>query len=425
MNSPFTTQAGVARVHRWHYAWVVLVVTVVTILVGAGVRFAPGVLIRPLEEEFGWDRASISLAVAIGLFVFGLSGPVAGALLDRFGPRVVMALGMGVTLIGLGPLLVMRELWQMYLLWGLVTGLGTGALSGSLGAIVAARWFKAHRGLAIGLFSGATSMGQLVFIPSLLGLTAAAGWRSAVGLLTVVVFVMLLPIALLMRDRPSDKGLRPFGDHGAAGTLAEQVEETRQTTMRDAVRGRAFWLLAGSLFICGYTTSGLIATHLIPYSLEHGFDEATTASTMALMGSMNIVGTLFSGWLTDRYDNRRLMATYFALRGLSLAALPFIVEAPQLLLFAVVYGLDWIAVAPPSTNLTVTIYGRGSLGTVYGWIFFAHMLGASIAAYAGGYLQEHLGSYDLVFMSGALMTFMAAAFSLTIRVSARRRAVAK
>ncbi|MDP2726211.1 MAG: MFS transporter [Dehalococcoidia bacterium] len=425
MNRPVADSSRTTRGLRLHYAWVVVAVTFTTILVSAGIRSAPGVLIRPLENEFLWDRASISLAAAIGLFVYGLAAPVAGAMLDRFGPRLVMVLGMALTVIGLGPLVLMRELWQLYLFWGLLTGVGTGAMSGSMGAIVASRWFKAHRGMVIGLFGAATSMGQLVFIPSLLGLTVTGGWRSAIGLLTVVGVVLLLPIALLMRNHPSDKGLLPVGDDGTAGTVSEPMGETRHIRLGEAVRGRDFWLLAASFFVCGYTTSGLINTHMIPYALEHGFDEATTAGTMALMGAMNMAGTLLSGWLTDRYDNRRLLAIYYGFRALSLLALPFVLNAPQLLVFAVVYGLDWVATVPPTANLTATIYGKGSLGTVYGWILFSHMLGASIAAYAGGYMHDLQGNYNLVFISAALMGFVAVGFSLSIRVSARRRALTR
>lgn len=415
MKIPVTVDLAGGPGVRRHYGWVVLAVTFTTILVGAGVRYGSGVLIRPLEVEFGWDRASVSLAIAIGIFIFGLTGPIAGTLLDRFGPRLVMALGTGLTVVGLGLIVQMQELWQLYVFWGLLTGVGTGALSGSLGATVAARWFKTRRGMVIGLFSAAVSMGQLVFVPILLGITVVAGWRGAVILLAAAGIGLLIPITVLMRDRPSDKGLLPMGDNGSQPTAAEHREETRRTPMREVLRGRNFWLLAGSLFICGYTTTGLVTTHLIPFSLEHGFDEAITASSMGLMGAMNIVGSLASGWLTDRFDNRRLLASYYFFRALSLLALPFVLNAPQLLIFSVVYGLDWIATAPPTSNLTVNIYGKASLGQVYGWIFFAHMLGASIAAYAGGYLHEALGGYNVVFLSAALMGFIAAGFALSIR----------
>lgn len=319
-----------SRVASLHYAWIVVAVTALTLLVGAGVRAAPGVLIKPLEAEFGWSRAEISLAVAISILAFGLAAPLAGSLIDRFDPRLVMLGGAALTAVGLVPLLVMRELWQMHLFWGLVTGAGTGAVSGALGATVAMRWFKKHRGVIIGLFGAATLAGQLVFLPLLVALTVTGGWRSAIGLLAAATVALLLPIGLLMRNRPADVGLRPLGDDGDEPTASERAEEARRTPLRAALRTRDFWLLAGSFFICGYTTNGLIGTHLIPHAVEHGFTEVTAANAVALMGAMNVVGTLLSGWLTDRFDNRRLLATYYTFRALSIAALPLVLEVPQL-----------------------------------------------------------------------------------------------
>jgi MFS family permease len=397
---------------RVHYAWVVVALTWVVLLASAGVRAAPGVLIKPLEAEFGWDRASISFAVAVSILTFGLGGPLSGSLVDRFGPRGVMLGGLGLIALGLGPLLALSELWQLHLLWGLVTGIGTGAVGQVLGATVAHRWFRAHRGLVIGLFGAATSAGQLVFLPSLMALTVAAGWRAAVGLLAAVAVALVVPTALLMRDRPEHVGLRPLGEGGAPGGL--EREEARRTPLRAAMRTRDFWLLAGSFFICGYTSNGLVGTHLIPHAVEHGFTEVTAASVVGVMGMMNVVGTLASGWLSDRFDNRKLLAAYYGFRALALAGLPFILEVPGLLLFAVVYGLDWIATVPPTANLTATLYGRASLGTLYGWIFFAHMVGAALAAYIGGFFREVLGDYHLVFISAALLGFVAVALSLRL-----------
>ena len=412
-----------SRVTQLHYAWIVVAVTALTLLVGAGVRAAPGVLIKPLEAEFGWSRAEISLAVALSILAYGLAAPLAGSLIDRFGPRLVMLGGVALTAAGLAPLLAMHDLWQMHLFWGLVTGAGTGAVSGALGATVAIRWFRKHRGAIIGLFGAATSAGQLVFLPLLVTLTVTGGWRSAIGMLAAACAALLLPIALLMRNRPADVGLRPFGDGGAEQPAAERAEEIRRTPLRAALRTRDFWLLAGSFFICGYTTNGLIGTHLIPHAVEHGFTEVTAANAVALMGAMNVVGTLLSGWLTDRFDNRKLLATYYTFRALSIAALPLVLEVPQLFLFAIVYGLDWIATVPPTANLTATIYGRASLGALYGWIFFSHMVGAALAAYAGGFFRDTLGDYHLAFVSAAVLGFLAAALSLRIGTDGLRAPV--
>src|SRR5688500_1906814 len=254
----------------------------------------------------------------------------------------------------------MSALWQLYLVWGIVIGLGTGAAGQVASAAIAQRWFRTHRGLIVGLFGGATSAGQLVFVPAMAALTVAMGWRAAIALLLGAAAVAVVPLGLFMRDRPSDVGQRAVGE-GETLTAAEKADDARRTPLREALRRREFWLLAGSFFICGYTSNGLIGTHLIPHAVEHGFTEVTAAGAVALMGTMNIVGTLASGWLTDRYDNRRLLGFYYGFRALSIAFLPFILEVPWLMVFAVVYGLDWIATVPPTANLTAKLYGRGSL----------------------------------------------------------------
>ncbi len=398
---------------RWHYAWVVSAITFFVLLVAAGVRTAPGVFIKPLEAEFAWSRGSISLAVAISLFAFGFGGPIAGVLIDRWGPRRVMLGGLAVIAVGLAPLLVLGSLWQLHVFWGLITGIGTGTVATVLGATVANRWFKRHRGLMVGLFGAASSAGQLIFLPGLIAVTAAWGWRGAMAALVVAVGALLLPVALWMRNHPQDLNLRPVGDDDS--TVSSSLDSSvPPVSLRTAITTRDFWLLAGSFFICGYTSNGLVGTHLLPHALEHGFTEVMAAGALGLMGMMNIVGTLGSGWLTDRYDNRKLLAAYYGFRAIAIAALPFIVEVRGLLLFAVLYGLDWIATVPPTVNLTAQRFGRASLGTIFGWIFCAHMIGAGLAAYAGGLFHDLLGNYTLVFLSAAALGFLAVGLSMTI-----------
>ena len=393
---------------RLPYAFLIVAVTFVILLAAAGVRAAPGVLIKPLEAEFGWDRASISLAIAASILAYGFGAPLSGGLIDRFGPKRVMLGGLVIIVGGLVPLALMTELWQLHLFWGIVTGVGTGAVTNVLGATVALRWFRTHRGIVLGAFAAASSAGQLIFIPSLQAVILDSGWRTAVGGMAAILGLTLLPVMLFMRDRPADVGQEAYGVTGdEAAEAADRAEAVRTTSLRDAARTRDFWLLAGSFFICGYTSNGLIGTHLIPHAVEHGFTEVTAAGAVALMGTMNIVGTLASGWLTDRYDNRRLLAAYYGFRALSIAALPFILEIPQLFLFAIVYGLDWIATVPPTANLTARIFGRGSLGTIYGWIFCSHMVGAALAAFLGGLFRDVYGDYHAIFISAALIGFVA------------------
>lgn len=407
----------------FHYAWVVVTVTFTAILVSAGVRAAPGVFIKPLEAEFGWDRAAVSFPIAVGLFTFGLGAPLAGSLVDRFGPRRLLVGGLALVALGLAPLLALTALWQMTLLWGIVVGIGSGGVANVLGATVAHRWFDARRGMVVGLFAAAASMGQLVFLPAIMGLTLAAGWRAALLMLLAATLAVLVPVLLLMRNRPEDVGLRPVGQVARTSVSVASAEAAaRRTSLAEALRTRDYWLLAGSFFICGYTSTGLIGTHLIPHAVERGYSEVTAASGLALMGAMNVVGTLASGWLTDRFDPRRLLAAYYGFRALSLLALPAILDVPGLMLFAVVFGLDYIATVPPTTQLTAARFGRASLGTLLGWIFFAHMAGAGLAAYLGGFLRQALGDYTLVFLSAAGLGFVAVALSLRIRAPLARSA---
>jgi MFS family permease len=318
---------------------------------------------------------------------------------------------------GLVGLIFVRDLWMVYVLWGIPIGIGTGMVGGVLGAAVAHRWFRTHRGIVIGALGAATSAGQLVFVPAMAQLTVTEGWRWALGIVLIACAVILIPVALFVRDRPEQVGATPFGE-GAVVTEAERAEDRRTTPLRGAMRTRDFWLLASSFFVCGYTSNGLVGTHLIPHAVEHGFTEVMAASAVALLGSMNIVGTLASGWLTDRYDNRKLLAAYYGFRALSLFALPLIYDVKWLLLFAFVYGLDWIATVPPTANLVAAIYGRASVGTIYGWIFFSHMVGAAVAAFAGGFFRDLLGDYHLMFISAGILGFIAVSLALRISTSA-------
>ena len=416
MTPPSPVAAVVVPRRGFHYAWVVVAVTFVALLVAAGIRAAPAVLIRPLETSFGWDRAAISFVVAASILAFGLGAPIGGALVERIGARLVMTGGLLVIAAGIAPMLVMTELWQFFLFWGVIAGLGTGVVAGVLGATVALRWFRTSRGVVLGLFSAASSMGQLIFLPTFVAVVLTGSWQGVVALMAIASSAVALPVALLMRDRPEDVGRRRVGDEGSLPPESEPEdgEAGGRVPMRTATRSADFWLLAGSFFVCGFTTNGLIGTHLLPHATEHGFSEVTVAGAIGLMGMMNVAGTLASGWMTDRYDNRRLLACYYAFRAASIFALPFVLETTGLYAFAIVYGLDWVATVPPTVNLTARIWGRASVGTIYGWIFFSHMVGAAIAAFAAGVIHQAFGDYTAIFLGAALLGVVAAGMALRI-----------
>jgi sugar phosphate permease len=326
--------------------WVVFA----ALLVSAGVRAAPTVLINPLESELGWGRAVISAAVSVGLLLYGLSGPAAGWLMDRLGPKLLAVAG--VAIIGLSTLAgaAVTELWQLNLFWGVLSGVGTGIVAPVLGATVANRWFVERRGLVLGVFGAAASAGQLVTVPALMWLVVEIGWRAGTVVLAAIVLLVLIPVLLLMRNDPGELGLRAYGE--PEKNPAEESPATEPSTALGgpggnvvvrAFRSPVFWLLSGSFFICGASSNGIIGVHFVPHSIDHGIPEVTAASVLALMGAMNFVGTITSGWLTDRYDPRKLLAVYYSLRGFSLLLLPFVTEFAGLAIFAIFFGLDYIA----------------------------------------------------------------------------------
>ncbi len=407
---------------RIHYAWVVAAVTFVALMGAAGFRATPSVLIVPLQNEFGWNRAIISVAVSINLILFGLTGPFAAALMDRFGLRIV-TVGALIT-VSAGALLttVMNAPWQLYLLWGLVVGLGTGCMASVLAATVANRWFVQRRGLVLGALTAAGATGQLIFLPGLGWLAQSAGWRFAAIAVALAALAVVPVVALFLRNRPADLGLRAFG-----ATEADTVPTNTGSPIANAFRGlrvgvrsRDFWLLGGSFFICGASTNGLIGTHLIPASMDHGMAEVTAASLLAVIGVFDVIGTLASGYLTDRFDSRWLLFFYYGLRGLSLLFLPYVFGSPlfALILFIVFYGLDWVATVPPTVQIARRVFGAQNFAIVYGWIFAAHQMGAATIAFAAGAVRTFFGDYQLAFMSSGLLCLVAA--GLVLRIARER-----
>lgn len=396
-----------------HYAWVVLAITFVVLLISAATRATPGVLMVPLEQEFGWSRATISIAISINLLLYGLTGPFAAGLVNRYGPRRVMAVA--AFLMGLGTLatITMKHPWQLIALWGVVVGTGTGIIAIVLGATVVQRWFYLHRGLALGLLTASSATGQLIFLPVLAQLVVSSGWRWAVVVVAGVA-LLIAPIAfLVMRDRPQEKGLTPLGLPDTETIPAPQTGNpfvAAVGALRMASRTREFWILAGSFFICGASTNGLIGTHLIPACMDHGIPEVQAAGLLAMMGIFDLVGTTGSGWLSDRYDSRMLLMTYYGLRGLALLYLPygFVSEGHGLSLFAVFYGLDWIATVPPTVALTRQAFGAEKAGLVFGWIMAAHQVGAAMAASFAGFIRTNEGNYDHAFIFAGFLCMISA-----------------
>jgi sugar phosphate permease len=409
---------------RLHYAWIVAAVTFVVLMVSAGIRATPSVLLVPLEHELGWSRATTSSAVSLGLLLYGLVGPFCAPVAQRFGIRRTMAGAMAV--LAAAVLLATRvdAPWQLVALWGLFVGTGTGMVATVMGAVVVSRWFAARRGLVLGALTASTATGQLLFLPVLARLAEDHGWRWALYLVGGAALAAVPFALLLVRESPAAMGLLPYGAAPGAAVAPPRPGNPALLalgTLRRAARHRAFWLLAGTFFVCGASTNGLIGTHLIPACVDHGIPEVRAAGMLALMGVFDLFGTTGSGWLSDRWDSRWLLFTYYGLRGLSLVFLPHALEVQGsgLSLFTVFYGLDWIATVPPTVRLATDAFGREDAPIVFGWVMAAHQVGAGAAALGAGIIRTALGAYQLAFLASGGMCLAAALMALAIRPGAR------
>ncbi len=406
---------------KWHYSWSILAVTFIAIIVAGIIRSSAGVFIEPLEQDFDWSRPSISFAFAVSLFLYGFSGPFMAAFVEKYGLKRMMLISMTLLAIALACTFFMQEEWQLLLIWGVMIGIGSGLFLTVLSTQVANRWFVKRRGLAIGILTAATATGQLILLPVLATLVDHYSWKMAILLIFVLSICMIVVIALFMRNFPYDKRLAPYGSD-------ELVEPTKSTVgnpfsmafqaLFEGLKAKEFWLLAGSFFICGLSTSGLIGTHFISYCISFGIPVVTAAAMLSFMGIFDLIGTTLSGWLSDRIDNRWLLFWYYSLRGLSLLALPFALASGSygwLMIFAIFYGLDWIATVPPTIGLTRQRFGLEKSAMMYGWMVAFHQVGAGVAAYYGGVFYEALGSYKMAFLLAGGFCLLASLFVILIR----------
>ncbi|CAB4918812.1 unannotated protein [freshwater metagenome] len=412
-----------------HPAWFAAGVTFLTLVTAAGFRSASSVLIIPLEDAFGWGREQISLAIAINVLVYGMVAPFAAALMERFGIRRVVMSALTAVSIGSVLTMFMSAPWQLIALWGFVVGASTGSLALVFAATVANRWFVQKRGIVIGVLTASSATGQLIFLPGLSYMAKASGWQSVSSTIAIVSIALVPIIWLFLKEKPADAGVLPYGapdnwiapekNSMKAGALAID-------TLRQASKQKDFWYLVGSFFVCGLSTSGLIGTHFIPAAHDHGMGTTVAASLLALVGVFDLVGTIASGWLTDRYDPRKLLFFYYGLRGLSLFLLPSILFAsvhPSTLVFVIFYGLDWVATVPPTIMLCRTILGPERATVIYGWVFAAHQVGGSIAAFGAAVLRVHFGDYAIAFYISGLMCLITSYFVLQIAKGLSREAI--
>jgi MFS family permease len=445
MNASETTVTPVPVRRRIHPAWTVAAVAFLALVGAAGFRAAPGVLMVPLQNEFGWSTTVLSAAVSINLVLFGLTAPFAAALMERFGIRAVTAVAL--VLIGAGSALtvLVTQSWQILLTWGLLIGLGTGSMALVFAATIANTWFAKSRGLVIGILTAGSAAGQLVFLPFIAALAQDPGWRQASLLIGAGALAVVPLVLMFLKNSPADVGVLPYGatppaagpNAGKASSGPEPTgpaagQEVQEPSRNAAVRAlqvlkraskvRTFWALVAGFAICGATTNGLIGTHFIPSAHDHGMPETTAAGLLAVVGLFDIIGTIASGWLTDRFNPRILLAVYYQFRGIGLLVLPLLLSAtvqPSMIVFVVIYGLDWVATVPPTAAICRQVFGTDG-SVVFGWVFAAHQLGAAAAALAAGAVRDATGQYTYAWFAAAAMCTIAAVISATIRKDARK-----
>jgi MFS family permease len=413
--------ADVRASPRLHWAWVVAAVSFIAILGAAGFRSVPGVFMMPLHMEFGWSHGIVGLAMSVNMTLFGLTAPFAAALMDRFGVRPVLTAALALISAGSALSVTMTASWQLVLLWGVLVGTGTGAISMGFVATIATRWFDARRGLVTGVLTAASATGQLIFLPVVARVTDHHGWRWASIIVALAALAVVPLVLVFMRNWPHDKGLAAYGaepeiETGPVGVPGSSFGAALGGLVLGA-KVPAFWLLAGSFAICGMTTNGLIGTHFIPAANDHGMPTTVAAGLLAGVGVLDVAGTVFSGWLTDRVDPRVLLVIYYTGRGLSLVALPALLSPqaePGTWVFIIFYGLDWVATVPPTIALCRNYFGART-PIVFGWVFAAHQLGAAVAAAGAGWIRDLQGGYDLAFYIAAGLCGVAALLCLSVR----------
>ena len=406
-----------------NYVFLVVAVVFLALMVSAGLRATPGVLILPLESAFGWNRASISLAAAIGIFLYGLIGPFSAALMLRFGIRRTVLSALAMMAASSAASAFMTSRWQLVLCWGVLSGLSTGCVAVVLGATIVNRWFVRHRGVVMGAMTASAATGTLIFLPALAAIAQHHGWRPVVLTVAASALALIPLVWWLLPERPADIGLTRYGATGAEAQTASTGNPfgAALVALTTAIRRRDFWYLLATLYICGFTTNGLIGTHLIALCGDHGIAEVRAAGLLAMMGVFDLVGTTASGWLTDLVDSRKLLFVYYSLRGAALVYLPFSTFSfISLSMFAVIYGLDWIATVPPTLRLTTEAFGETAAAMVFGWILAGHQLGAACAAFMAGYLRTLQGDYIDAFVLAGATGMIAAALALLI---GRQRAI--
>ncbi|HEX2909606.1 MAG TPA: MFS transporter [Chloroflexia bacterium] len=403
---------------KLHYAWIILILCFLGLLATQGVRLSFGAFVNPWEKEFKVDRSTISLVSLVSFVIYGVTQPLAGRLTDKYGVRRMLSLN--VLLVGISILVasMVQSTLQLVLLYGIIASLGFSGASGVVASVAVTKWFQSNRGLAFSLIEAGFGAGQFILVPSSLFLIDAWGWRSTFLLFGVLLVILFFPLLLLLRSHPEDKGLRPYSRGEESGPVEKHSETAlpaeQNLSKKNIFANRAFWGLALPFFVCGITTTGMIDTHLIPFAHDHGYTTTVTSATVSLLAAFNILGTLASGPLSDRWDNRRILGTLYGVRALTIVLLLITNQSYWLIIFGVVFGLVDFAVVAPTQVLASRYFHGHSVGVVFGLLSMSHQLGSSIGAYIPGLLYTITGNYTVPFIAGAVLLEVAAFLSFTL-----------
>ncbi len=395
-----------------HYGWLMVGLLFLYGVCSSGAMSIPGVLLLPMSRDLGWSLADLSGPLGLRVTLFGLVAPFAGGLILLFGPRKVLSAAAALLIIGLLISVTMTEKWQLWLGLGIVMGIAPGMTALAMGATIATRWFTARRGLALGILGASFATGQLIFLSPAAWLAEHYGWRWAL----LPTIALIAPLAFLFvffcRDRPADLGLPPLGEDRvvpAPPAPTGNVFTVSFEALRLAAGSLTFWVLAFTFFVCGVSSVGL-TPHFVTLCGDFGISPMVSTGMLGAIGVFDMIGTIGSGWLADRYDNRWLLFWYYLLRGVALIWLPFSgFTLIGLSFFAIFYGLDFIATVPPSVRLTATTFGREQAPLVFGWIFAAHQLGGGLMAFSAGESRDALQTYLPAFFAAGVLCVVAAA----------------
>jgi MFS family permease len=395
------------------YGWWVTIAFAVMVFLSTGVRFSVGPFLKPVVAELGTDRAAYSLVVSLSLLLYGVFMPFVGRLVERWGARPIAVLGILVLAASLGGTALVTTLWQMALVYGVLVALGLSATGHVVGSAIVSRWFIRRRATALSVLGAASMAGMSLLVPVAMWLILTVGWRTAYAIIGLSTAIVLLPLALwVVRESPESMGLTPDGladEPWASGAIPPE-----RTAMEDALRRLPFWQLCGGLFTCGFSMS-LLSAHGVPMLTDHGYHAMLASSAIGVLGAASCAGALILGTIADRFGRRPVLAWLYGTRALLFGGMFLVHDSPTwLLVISVLGGASMSGSLAMTSALTADIFGRFSVGSIFGTIFVVHQGGAALGAGLGGFLFEVTGGYGAAFAIAAVQLLLAAGVSLTI-----------